>query len=69
MTLAIFILAIVFVALLLSNVPISICIGMATVITMLLSMPAIQELHLLMKRMLLLYSLMDLTTYISAMST
>jgi len=40
MTSAIFILAIVFVVLLLSNVPISICIGMATVLTMLLTMPA-----------------------------
>jgi len=39
MTLAILILVLVFVAFLLSNVPISICIGMATVATMLMSMP------------------------------
>ena len=39
MTSAILILVAVFVLLLLSNVPISVCIGMATVLTMLLSMP------------------------------
>ncbi len=40
MTYAIITLVLVFVLLLLSNVPISICIGLATVLTMLLSMPA-----------------------------
>ncbi|MHC4560948.1 MAG: TRAP transporter large permease [Planctomycetota bacterium] len=40
MTTSIIVLAFVFVFLLLSNVPISICIGLATVSTMLLSMPA-----------------------------
>lgn len=40
MTTSVIVLAIIFVFLLISNVPISICIGLATVSTMLLSMPA-----------------------------